>query len=404
MLPFELSADACSLKEGELRPCLVAEMIFSKDGNKKSHRFLRANMRSAAKLAYEEAQAAIDGKPGGKAGEILDTVLRPLWGAYAAVSKARDARSPLDLDMPERRIMFSPEGQITGITTKERLEAHRLIEEFMIQANVAAAETLEQMQSPVVYRVHDTPSEAKIAAFAEFLQTLDMKWTVGERPQTHKFNKLLAEIRGGDYEGMIQQMVLRSQAQAIYSEENLGHLGLNLARYSHFTSPIRRYPDIIAHRLLFGYQEGHTMEQICQWNMEKLDAACKQSSKMEVTASEAERASIKYKQAEWMESQIGKVFPGVISGLTDFGMFVEIKEYKCEGMIRLNRIEGDHYEYDSYLMAVIGSKFFRQFKMGDEVQVLVANANKISRMIDLELILDNNTNKKQHDRKRRNFR
>jgi ribonuclease R len=217
-------------------------------------------------------------------------------------------------------------------------------------------------------------------------------------------NEISKEVEGKPEQDLVRNMSIRSMAKAVYTPNKPSHFGLAFQHYSHFTSPIRRYPDIIAHRLLFGYQEGHTMEQICQWNMEKLDAACKQSSKMEVTASEAERASIKYKQAEWMESQIGKVFPGVISGLTDFGMFVEIKEYKCEGMIRLNRIEGDHYEYDSYLMAVIGSKFFRQFKMGDEVQVLVANANKISRMIDLELILDNNTNKKQHDRKRRNFR
>jgi hypothetical protein len=250
MLPEHLSADLCSLKEGELRETFAVEIFFNSGGHKTKHRFIRGKMRSAAKLSYRQAQDAIDGNPDDKAQPLLEPVLKPLWAAYRTISKARDQRAPLDLDLPERRVRIGEDGKIVSISLRERFDAHRLIEEFMIQANVAAAETLEQMQSPVVYRVHDTPSEAKIAAFAEFLQTLDMKWTVGERPQTHKFNKLLAEIRGGDYEGMIQQMVLRSQAQAIYSEENLGHFGLNLQRYSHFTSPIRRYADLVVHRAL----------------------------------------------------------------------------------------------------------------------------------------------------------
>jgi ribonuclease R len=184
-------------------------------------------------------------------------------------------------------------------------------------------------------------------------------------------------------------------AKAIYTINRPDHFGLAFNHYTHFTSPIRRYPDIIVHRLLFGYIEGKSMQQICSWTTEMLDGACKQSSKMEIQASDAERASIKYKQAEWMESKLGQVFKGVISGLTDFGMFVEIKEYKCEGMVRLNKIPGDYYEYDEVLMAVIGSRTFKRFKMGDEVEVMVAGADKIKRTIDLELILDNNNKKKK---------
>ena len=387
MLPFELSAEACSLKENELRPCLAVEMIFSKDGHKKSHRFLRATMRSAAKLAYEEAQAAIDGKPGGKAGDILDTVLRPLWDAYAAVSKARDLRSPLDLDMPERRIQFDDKGEITGIVTKERLEAHRLIEEFMIQANVAAAETLEQKQSPVVYRVHDTPSEAKIAAFAEFLQTLDMKWNIGDRPQTHKFNKLLAEIRGGDYEGMIQQMVLRSQAQAIYSEENLGHFGLNLARYAHFTSPIRRYADLVVHRALIT-AHGFGPDGLSERSAARLEDIASHISMTERRSMAAERDATDRYLAIFLADRVGAEFEARITGVTPAGLFAALAGSGADGFVPISSLSDEYWVHDAAAMAVYARGSGKTFSLGQIVRVRLKEVTPLQGGLLLEMISD----------------
>ncbi len=387
MLPFELSAEACSLKEDELRPCLAVEMIFDRGGHKRRHRFLRGQMKSAAKLAYEEAQAAIDGKPGGKAGELLEAVLKPLWGAYAAVSKARDIRSPLDLDMPERRILFTPDGEIDGIVTKERLDAHRLIEEFMIQANVAAAETLEEKQSPLVYRVHDTPSDAKVAAFADFLQTLDMKWTIGERPQTHKFNKLLAEIRGGDYEGMISQMVLRTQAQAIYSEENLGHFGLNLARYAHFTSPIRRYADLIVHRALITAL-GLGPDGLSETAAVRLEETAEHISMTERRSMAAERDATDRYLAIFLADRVGAEFEGRITGVTGAGLFIALAGSGADGFVPISSISDDYWVQDEAAMAIYARGSGKTYSLGQIVRVKLREVTPLQGGLLLELISD----------------
>lgn len=387
MLPFELSADACSLREGEDRPCLAVEMIFSKDGHKKRHRFLRATMRSAAKLSYEEAQTAIDGNPSGKAAELLETVLKPLWGAYAAVSKARDLRSPLDLDMPERRIMFTPEGEIDGITTKVRLDAHRLIEEFMIQANVAAAETLEQKNSPVMYRVHDTPSDAKVAAFAEFLQTLDMKWNIGERPQTHKFNRLLAEIRGGDYEGMISQMVLRTQAQAIYSEENLGHFGLNLPKYAHFTSPIRRYADLVVHRALIRAHD-FGPDGLSERAAVRLEEIAEHISMTERRSMAAERDATDRYLAIFLADRVGAEFDGRITGVTPAGLFVSLAGSGADGFVPISSLSEDYWIHDEAAVAVYARGSGKTFSIGQIVRVRLLEVTPLQGGLLLEMISD----------------
>lgn len=385
MLPFELSADACSLREGEDRPCLAVEMIFSKEGNKKRHRFLRATMRSAAKLSYEQAQTAIDGNPEGKAAELLETVLKPLWGAYAAVSKARDLRSPLDLDMPERRIMFTPEGHVDGITTKVRLDAHRLIEEFMIQANVAAAETLEQKNSPVMYRVHDTPSDAKVAAFAEFLQTLDMKWNIGERPQTHKFNRLLGEIRGGDYEGMISQMVLRTQAQAIYSEENLGHFGLNLPKYAHFTSPIRRYADLVVHRALIRAHD-FGPDGLSERAAVRLEEIAEHISMTERRSMAAERDATDRYLAIFLADRVGAEFEGRITGVTPAGLFVSLAGSGADGFVPISSISEDYWIHDEAAVAVYARGSGKTFSIGQIVRVRLLEVTPLQGGLLLEMM------------------
>ncbi|MDQ1153780.1 ribonuclease R [Brevundimonas sp. SORGH_AS 993] len=248
MLPEVLSNGLCSLKQGENRACLAVRMVFDKDGRKTGHRFVRGLMRSHAKLSYEQAQAAIDGEQDDATGPIMEAILYPLWNAYHAMLKGRLKRSPLQIESAERRIRMAPDGGIASIEKRTSLEAHRLIEEMMIQANVCAAETLEQKKTPLIYRIHDAPSQEKIFNLADFLSTIGKPWNKGEPGTTKRFNKLLDETRDGEYADVVNEVVLRTQMQAIYSPENVGHFGLNLDRYAHFTSPIRRYSDLIVHR------------------------------------------------------------------------------------------------------------------------------------------------------------
>lgn len=387
MLPFELSADACSLKEGEERFCIAVEMNFSADGTKRHHHFFRGVMRSAASLSYEQAQAAIDGAPAGRAAEILDTVLKPLWGAYEAVSHARERRSPLDLDMPERRIFFDPHGMISTIAAKERLDAHRLIEEFMILANVSAAETLRERNMPVMYRVHDVPSDAKLAAFADFLQTLDMKWTVGERPQTNRFNRLLAEIRGGEYEGMISQMVLRTQAQAIYSDENIGHFGLNLKEYAHFTSPIRRYADLVVHRALIR-AHGFGPDGLSEHASARLEEIAAHISATERRSMAAERDATDRYLALFLADRVGAEFEGRISGVTPAGLFISLAGSGADGFIPISSLSEDYWIHDEAAMAIFERGSGRSFSLGQIVRVRLLEVIPLQGSVLLEMLSD----------------
>ena len=248
MLPERLSNGLCSLRQGEARACMAVRMVFDRQGKKTGHKFVRGLMRSAAKLSYEQAQAAIDGRTDDVTGPLMKAVLTPLWAAYHTMKVGRDKRSPLEIESAERRIVINAAGEVASITPRASLEAHKLIEEMMVQANVCAAETLEQRKTPLIYRVHDTPSKEKIQSLAEFLATLGVPWNKGEAPRTDRFNKLLGEMRGGPHAEIVNEVVLRSQMQAIYSPDNIGHFGLNLARYAHFTSPIRRYADLVVHR------------------------------------------------------------------------------------------------------------------------------------------------------------
>ena len=250
MLPERISNDLCSLRPLEDRPALAVRMILGADGRKRAHTFHRIMMRSAAKLSYEQAQAAIDGRPDETTAPLLDTVLRPLYAAHAVIKIERERRDPLDLDLPERKLVLDREGRLTDVRWPERLDAHRLIEEFMILANVAAAETLEAGHSPLLYRAHDAPSVEKLDDLVEFLGTIGVKLAKGDRVRPSHFNGVLGRVQGQAVEALVNEVVLRAQAQAEYSHENYGHFGLNLRRYAHFTSPIRRYADLIVHRAL----------------------------------------------------------------------------------------------------------------------------------------------------------
>ncbi len=250
MLPERISNDLCSLRAGEDRPALAVRMILGADGRKRRHSFHRVMMRSAAKLSYEQAQRAIDGQSDETTAPLLESVLKPLYAAHHVVKIERSQRNPLDLDLPERKLILDADGKLVGVRWPERLEAHKLIEEFMILANVAAAETLEAAHSPLIYRAHDAPSAEKVGELSEFLATLGVKFAKGERMRPAHFNSVLSRVKGEAAEALVNEVVLRAQAQAEYTHENYGHFGLNLRRYAHFTSPIRRYADLVVHRAL----------------------------------------------------------------------------------------------------------------------------------------------------------
>lgn len=385
MLPFELSADACSLKEGQDRPCMAVEIEFDKSGSKRSHRFLRAMMRSAGALSYEEAQAAIDGRPTERASDLLDPVLKPLWAAYAALSKARQTRAPLELDLPERKVEIGDDGAVLGIRTKDRFDAHKLIEEFMIQANVCAAEELEKHNAALLYRVHDSPSDAKIAALSEFLKTLDIKWPLGERTQTHRFNRILNDFEETEHAEAISEIVLRTQSQAIYSPENIGHFGLNLKKYAHFTSPIRRYSDLIVHRALIGALK-FGPDGIAEKQAAQLDEIAEHLVRTERRSMAAEREATDRYLALFLADRVGAEFEGRITGVTASGLFVRLNETGADGFCPASQISQEFWRYSEGAQALIGEHSGKRYELGQAVTVRLREVTPLEGGLLLELL------------------
>lgn len=373
MLPERISNELCSLKEGVPRPCLAVRMVFDKNGRKKSHRFFRGLMRSAASLSYEQAQAAIEGRTDDTTAPLLDTVLRPLWGAYASLCKARDSRGPLELDLPERKILLDDKGRVRGIATPPRLDAHRLIEEFMIQANVAAAEALETKRSPLVYRIHDAPSKEKLMALGEFLTTIDMKLPKAGTLKPAQFNRILADTRKSPNAELVAEVVLRSQSQAEYSPRNLGHFGLNLRRYAHFTSPIRRYADLIVHRALiraFGLGEGGLTDK----EIDELEEISGAISDTERRAMAAERDTVDRLIAAYLADRIGASFTAKVSGLVRSGLFVRLTETGADGFVPASAIGNEYFYHDEVRQALVGEDSGLAYQLGDPVEVRLVEA------------------------------
>jgi ribonuclease R len=381
MLPERLSNGLCSLKEGENRACLAVRMVFDKEGKKTGHKFVRGLMRSHAKLSYEQAQAAIDGveKGGGTddtTGPIMEAILYPLWNAYHTMLKGRLKRSPLAIESPERRIRMAPDGQIASIEPRVSLEAHRLIEEMMIQANVCAAETLEQKRTPLLYRIHETPSQEKTFNLADFLGTIGIPWNKGEAPTTKRLNKLLDETRDGLHAEVVNEVVLRSQMQAIYSAENVGHFGLNLDRYAHFTSPIRRYSDLIVHRGLIRAlnlgKDGLTDREIVE-----LPAIAEQ-----VTLTE--RRSM----AAFLSERVGATFTGRITGVTRFGLFVRLDETGADGLVPVSSLGGEYFTHDDRSHALVGERTGQRWTLGRTVEVKLREATPVTGGLVFEMLSD----------------
>ena len=387
MLPERISNDLCSLKEKVDRPALAVRMTFSADGRKIRHSFHRVMMRSWAKLAYVQAQAAIDGKPDETTGPILDTVLRPLWDAYAVLKRGRTARQPLELDLPERKILLKPDGTVEQVIVPERLDAHKLIEEFMIQANVAAAETLEAKKQALVYRVHDAPSLAKQESLREFLATLGMSLARGAAMKPSQFNGILAQVRGEDNEGLVNEVVLRSQSQAIYSPENLGHFGLNLRRYAHFTSPIRRYADLIVHRALISAL-GLGKDGITRAEEERLEEIGELISMTERRAMAAERDTVDRLIAAFLAEQVDSTFEARISGVTKSGLFVQLPQYGADGFIPISTLGDDYYHFDEAARALFGERSGKGFQLADHVEVKLVEVAPLAGAMRFEMLTE----------------
>jgi ribonuclease R len=386
MLPERISNDLCSLVPGEPRGALAVRMVIGSDGRKRSHSFHRILMRSAAKLNYAQAQAAIDGRPDDTTGPLLDPILKPLYDAYGVVKRARDERDPLDLDLPERKILLKADGTVDRVVVPERLDAHRLIEEFMILANVAAAEMLERKALPLIYRVHDEPTIEKVHNLQEFLKTLDLPFAKSGALRPAMFNRVLASVRGHDSEPLVNEVVLRSQAQAEYSAENYGHFGLNLRRYAHFTSPIRRYADLIVHRALIrglGLREGALPETETPETLSEIAA---QISVTERRAMKAERETADRLIAHFLADRIGATFQGRISGVTRAGLFVKLSDTGADGLIPIRTLGTEYFNYDETRHALVGTRSGAMHRLGDVVDVRLVEAAPVAGALRFELL------------------
>jgi ribonuclease R len=385
MLPERISNDLCSLKGEVDRPALAVRMVFAADGRKKGHSFHRILMRSAAKLAYAQAQAAIDGRVDDVTDPLLKGVLQPLWEAYACLKRGRDAREPLDLDLPERKILLKPDGTVDRVIIPERLDAHKLIEEMMIQANVCAAETLEKHRVPLVYRIHDAPSLEKLEALREFLGSLDINLPKAGALRPSQFNHILARVVDTPNQTMVNEVVLRSQAQAEYNPLNIGHFGLNLRRYAHFTSPIRRYADLIVHRALIRALKLGP-DGLPETIDDKLEAIGAEISAAERRAMAAERDTIDRLIARHLADRIGSTFNGKIGGVTKSGLFIKLDDTGADGFIPISTLGDDFFVHDEARHALVGSRTGETFRLGDRVEVRLVEAAPFAGALRFEML------------------
>ncbi|GAB4135468.1 MAG: ribonuclease R [Rhodothalassiaceae bacterium] len=386
MLPDVLSTDLCSLKPGVDRPAMVAHIRIDAEGRKIAHRFSRALIRSHANIAYEAVEAAMSGKSAHDVPEeIIAHVLRPLHDAHDALQKARDAREPLAIETEEKKIHLNAAGEVVAIEPRVTLRAHRVIEDMMIAANVCAAETLEAHGMACVYRVHDAPARDRIESLREFLKTLDYRLSRGAEPSPHVFNRILAHFAETPQKSLINQVVLRSQSQAVYSTENRGHFGLALARYAHFTSPIRRYADLLVHRGLISAlslgEDGLTESEIAG-----LEATAEHISMTERRAMTAERDSVDRYLAHYLAGRVGEIFEGRIGGVAHFGLFVTLLPSGGDGFVPISSLGSDFYDHDETRHALIGRRHGRVFRLGDMVEVRLIEAAPVSGGLKLEIV------------------
>ncbi|WP_288017330.1 ribonuclease R [Blastomonas sp.] len=391
MLPEVLSADMCSLKAGQDRAAMACHLVIDAHGKLKDWRFTRALVRLAANIAYEDAQAAIDGT---KPHDLTEAALKPLWACWKLLYKARGAREPLDLDLPERRIVLDDAGRIVSVATRERLDAHRLVEDFMIAANVAAAKALEGKKAPVVYRVHEPPSREKLVALKEYLETFEIAFALGQVVRPSTFNAILARVTDETVKPMVMEQVLRSQTQAYYGPRNMGHFGLSLGSYGHFTSPIRRYADLLLHRALV---DAYKLEQpapksdlppttgLSEQDAASLDRICQLISSFERRAMEAERETVDRYVAAFLATRIGEVHKVRITGVQNFGFFATIEEFGGDGLVPVSTLGAERFWYDEKAQTLTGETTGEQYAVGQRLELRLVEADPITGAIKFEL-------------------
>jgi ribonuclease R len=380
MLPETLSADMCSLKANKDRAALACHLTINKTGKVTAWRFTRAVIRVAANIAYEDAQAAIDGG----AHELLDTALRPLWDCWALLAKARAAREPLDLDLPERRVVLDAAGRITSIAVRERLDAHRLIEDFMIAANVAAAKALEAKKAPCMYRVHEPPAREKLVALKDYLETFEVPFALGQVVTPKVFNHVLTRVGDADFRPQVMEQILRTQTQAYYAPANQGHFGLSLGSYGHFTSPIRRYADLLVHRSLvgaYGLGEGALTSD----EAARMAVLGEMISQYERRAMEAERETVDRYVAAYLSERVGQIVDTRISGITKFGFFASVEEIGGDGLVPISTLGAEYFKHDEANHRLVGENSGETYTLGQRLQLRLVEANPASGALRFEL-------------------
>lgn len=416
MLPEELSADICSLKADTDRAAMSCHLKIDQGGNLKSWRFTRAKVRIAANISYEDAQAAMDAVSdervevsspvcwmpevdGPVPRELVEKALKPLWGCWRVLFTARKKRDPLELDLPERRVMLDEKGRIASIAPRDRLDAHRLVEDFMIAANVAAARALEAKKAPVMYRVHEPPSREKLVALKDYLKTFGIEFALGQVIKPGTFNRIIERLGNADGCEEIMEQLLRTQMQARYAPERLGHFGLALAAYAHFTSPIRRYADLLVHRgLVKAYKLGDG--GLPPVEEERFEAIGEQISMLERRAMEAERETIDRYVAAYLSDQVGQLVECRITGVQPFGFFATVENLGGDGLLLAKDLGREYFRYDETAKALVGDETGETYRVGQKLTLRLAESNPISGALRFELPEGSYGTMPRHDRVR----
>ena len=385
MLPDRLSGDLCSLHEGVPRPCMAVRMQIDAKGQKIGHRFVRGMMRSIASLNYAEVQEARDGTPNDRCAPLMHEVIDPLYAAYKALTKARAARQPLDLDLPERKVELTPEGKVASVMFRDRFDAHKLIEEFMILANVAAAETLIAAKSPLLFRVHEEPNKEKLDALRETANAAGFTLAKGQVLKTQHLNALLNAAAGTEDAELINLSTLRSMTQAYYSPSNFGHFGLALQSYAHFTSPIRRYADLIVHRALIT-AHGWGEDGLSPEGVETLENTASHISETERRSMLAERDTTDRYLASYLSERVGNEFTGRISGIARFGVFVKLDETGADGLVPMRSLGREYFRFDPEENTLRGTETGLTIALGMRVTVRLTEAAPVTGGIALEIL------------------
>jgi len=392
MLPEALSNELCSLKPNVERACMAVHMWIDSKGELTRWTFVRGVMKSHARLTYEQVQAAMDGHGDAMTKPLLETVIKPLYAAYACLMSARLKRGTLELELPERKVILGNDGNVKAIANRERLESHKLIEEFMICANVAAAAQLEGKGGVCLYRVHDKPTEIKLEALRDFLDSIGISLVPGKQLHPRMLTQILENAAGGEHAQVVNEVMLRSQAQAIYSPDNIGHFGLALAKYAHFTSPIRRYADLVVHRALIRTgklgSDGLTEQEITT-----LDDIGEHISGTERRSATAERDVVDRFTTMFLADKVGAVFSGRISGVARFGLFARLDESGADGIVPFSALPRDFYELDEKRHAMVGQRHGRVYQLASPVQVRIETVDRLTGSMSFAIVEPENATK-----------